>query len=303
MGCFDINGGISKIPIVYQDECFLMIGVIHKEYKSGYIDEFGNGFFFTPICLPIYGTYNDYGVIENIVRDKNIEYIESKFGYTIEDIIESIDNKLAGRYDEEDKYNNICNDILYKLNLDKDKYELGVSIEHRFIYDSIYKLNINIDSYINFKESLKFSNSFPYTIDEVNKDNNLTKKYGYVNSFYIDMVLNKYKCDNIREELWDNIMNINPNYRVGFYRLNTYFDSRLFMCVYKGDDVRLLLNELGEEYIKFLVFFEKMGLLNWNTSLHNYSGQDGYENIIILKSYFEDIIKYIDKKAEEYNKI
>lgn len=37
MGCFDLNGSISKIPVTYKDECFLMIGIIHKKVITIYI--------------------------------------------------------------------------------------------------------------------------------------------------------------------------------------------------------------------------------------------------------------------------
>lgn len=38
MGCFDLNGSISNLPITYKDECFLLIWAIElKSNKKEYM--------------------------------------------------------------------------------------------------------------------------------------------------------------------------------------------------------------------------------------------------------------------------
>lgn len=315
MGCFDLNGGISKLPITYKDKCFLIIGVIDKKVSGDNIDVFGNGFLFTPICLPIYGTYNDYGIIENIVRDKNVEFIEKEFEEGIDNIISAIESVFIGRYDKDKKDNKICYKILSKLKIDKKRYKLGISIDHKFIYDSIIQLGI--DTGINIKDSLEYTKLLPYTIDDLKVKEVKEEKDDFI-LLCPEIYLNKLKKEYIKEEyiskkywgkdkkiendwyLNSRIINLNINFNEGYYRYNEYYDSNLLMRSYKNDNIKLLLNDLSEEYIRFITFFSSMGILDWKTPIHTYGGQNGITNTKALKLYFENIIKYIDEKIKSY---
>ena len=305
MGCFNLSGGISKLPITYKDECFLLIGAIDKKVTGDNIDMFGNGFLFTPICLPIYGTYNDYGIIENIVRDKNVEFIENEFEEGIDNIISAIESVFMGRYDRDNKDSDICNKILNKLKIDKKKYKLGISIDHKFIYDNIIQLGI--DTGINIEDSLEYTKLLPYTINELkgNKEDDfifLCPKI-YLNKIKEEYILKKYGKKDNNWHLNSRIINLNVNFNEGYYRYNEYYDSNLLMCSYKNDNIKLLLNDLSDEYIRFITFFSNMGILDWVTPIHTYGGQNGISNTKALKTYFENIVKYIDRKIKMYNEI
>ena len=46
--------------------------------------------YFYPLCLPIFGTYGDYGLVETVKKDSNTQAVEQFFGIDIEDFIRSI---------------------------------------------------------------------------------------------------------------------------------------------------------------------------------------------------------------------
>lgn len=77
MGSWSVYCGISKIAITDNQECVLLI--LKKNTK---------GIGYNKYCvatLPIFGTYDDYGGIDNIIKDDNTQLIEEHFNCTIED--------------------------------------------------------------------------------------------------------------------------------------------------------------------------------------------------------------------------
>lgn len=103
MGCFNVACSISSISIGEGTPCYF-IPLIKKHHKSrkymraNFPD--GYGFMdspksiitypddiFTPLTLPILGKYNDYGSLDDIVQDNNVDAIEKFFGVPIDDII------------------------------------------------------------------------------------------------------------------------------------------------------------------------------------------------------------------------
>jgi len=89
MGSFNVACSISNISIGYGDDItYIPLEVSKYPYKIGD----GNNLliyshcFYSPVTLPIFGSYDDYGRIENIKRDTNVEIIEAYFDEKIEDI-------------------------------------------------------------------------------------------------------------------------------------------------------------------------------------------------------------------------
>ena len=77
MGCWSIHCGISKIAITETQECVLLpLKLYWNDYK--------------PATLPIFGKYNGYGGLEDIVEDDNIKLIESHFDCSIHELCEEI---------------------------------------------------------------------------------------------------------------------------------------------------------------------------------------------------------------------
>lgn len=297
MGCFGINGCISKLPVVYQDKCFLMIGVSNKKETQTSPFSFGTGFLFAPIALPVFGQYNDYGCVDEIIRDKNVETIEEIFEADIDDIIDAIDIVMADRYSKDDKEKKLCENVLKKLNIDSKNYSLVFIIDHQFVYDAI--ANLDIDVGYNFEESLKVSKEFPYTLEDYLKDFDFQKKYNTFGDaclfdFYsiFNKITNQYV--DLHPNSRNKILNVNPNFNEGIYRITEYYDSYVLMQVYKKTYAKVLLDELGDEYVKFLKFFYKMKALDWNLVIHNYTGQDGDLYIKRLKDYYQSIVDFIN---------
>lgn len=79
MGSWSVYCSISQIAITAGHDCVLL------PLKENKHDERGG---YVPATLPIFGSYDDYGGIENIVKDENTDYIEETFDCTIEEFCE-----------------------------------------------------------------------------------------------------------------------------------------------------------------------------------------------------------------------
>jgi len=107
MGSWSVSCGISNIAITRGHNCVLLP---LKKNKGGEYREY------QPATLPIFGEYNDYGGIENIIEDDNTKLIEEHFGITIDEFATFlIDGKFTYDRDEAKK-------IKHKLE-DNDKFD------------------------------------------------------------------------------------------------------------------------------------------------------------------------------------
>lgn len=70
--------------------------IVVLEPMSMIVSNEGTCAFYAPRFLPIFGQYNDYGSLENIERDMNVEYIEQYFGLSIEQIMEQVTRNWCG---------------------------------------------------------------------------------------------------------------------------------------------------------------------------------------------------------------
>lgn len=86
MGSWSVSCGISNIAITSGNECCIIPLIeSHHEY-GGYV----------PTTLPIFGRYNDYGGMEDIVEDENTKLIENYLGITIAELVEFlVDGKFT----------------------------------------------------------------------------------------------------------------------------------------------------------------------------------------------------------------
>lgn len=86
MGSWSVSCGISNIAITSGNECCIIPLIeSHHEY-GGYV----------PTTLPIFGRYNDYGGMEDIVEDENTKLIEKYLGITIAELVEFlVDGKFT----------------------------------------------------------------------------------------------------------------------------------------------------------------------------------------------------------------
>jgi hypothetical protein len=135
MGCWTESCKISSVPIRYGAPA-----VIIPMLKNNSIEkfEFGNSsvvsnegawWKYTPSFFPIFGTYNDYGSIMEIVRDDNTEILESFYGLDIYKIVEIL---TCGRQSSGN------DDCLYDLKKPREKPDWYIEGEsHRDAFTRI----------------------------------------------------------------------------------------------------------------------------------------------------------------------
>lgn len=78
MGSWSVSCGISNIAITANNECCI---IPLKAATGGYDN-------YLPCTLPIFGKYDDYGGMEDIIENENTKLIEEYFGITIDEFIE-----------------------------------------------------------------------------------------------------------------------------------------------------------------------------------------------------------------------
>jgi hypothetical protein len=89
MGSWAVYCGISNIAITSGQECIFL--PLKKSKNNEYLP-------YLPATLPIFGEYDDYGGIENIVHDENTKLICEHFGCSIDQFCEFL---TRGPDDEE----------------------------------------------------------------------------------------------------------------------------------------------------------------------------------------------------------
>lgn len=169
MGCFSITCGMSKLPIKDMDDV-----VFFPMFKDSYsiIDELhlsptiisnsGSMALYTLLTLPIFGKYNDYGSMRDIVMDENTNLIETYLKqYDFNSIQSFVDilcmdglcrvseQNITGMFVLREVYENMISDI--KMEYDKivTREEYGLSFDKlikmgeqdsdRYIYDTYMK--------------------------------------------------------------------------------------------------------------------------------------------------------------------
>jgi hypothetical protein len=126
MGCFNGLCAISRVPIKYGDEVYL----IPLEYATGDMQYtcYGTAFY-RPTWLPIRGTYDDYGRIENIHNDFAARMLLSKL------------RKEEGEPDTpKSDQDMLCNEVMEYL--EEGQYALV----HEEVYHRVVDLGIPYES-------------------------------------------------------------------------------------------------------------------------------------------------------------
>lgn len=104
MGCFDVSCGVSNMTIHNGDKAKLLLlipetsypnvdsikDMVELEPETNFVSGNGPMHLYQPFCLPISGEYNDYGSLENIIKDTTVLSLEKYFDITIEQILKII---------------------------------------------------------------------------------------------------------------------------------------------------------------------------------------------------------------------
>ena len=154
MGCFNKVGFYSNLPIKCQDDIvYFICATFGKLTDNIYCHDMVE-----PICLPIFGKYDEYGSIDDIIKDKNVTAIEKLFGNNIERIINIIEEcqyfslndiennrrEIKTRKEPFIKdYENILSKLINTLDfysLSPNDVSLCVTMEHKSVYDEMCTL-------------------------------------------------------------------------------------------------------------------------------------------------------------------
>lgn len=153
MGSFSVACGISKLPITSNEKAIFVFLEKNKTNENK-IYFLNNTELYRPVLLPIKGTYNTYGLIENIEKDINVELIEKHFKMDIDRLLEFIRDDNTNLFSE---YGNSILDI-YK----KEKQKIDGSFEAYLDNGFEFKKENNIEFLYNKEFDLKILNRDVY---------------------------------------------------------------------------------------------------------------------------------------------
>lgn len=323
MGCFNVMGFHTHLPVIDGNDIVLLLGV-YPEYENRNVRrdfvDFAPGNDFTPIALPIFGKYDDYGSIEDIERDANVESIEKYFGLEIKKIIDLVDDDMIGRHmndKDTEAYNQMCEKIynLQPTNWLKSefshKYQIVFIIDHRFMYDTIKNLGA---SKYNFERSYDaimdlcppWEELKGYDFDKVAEAEEKKKK-GEITKLECKKIslLHGFKFDSAHM-LWLSYLNEGKWYWDGDYLVdftmpqgyspsnfwnNDGFDSYSVMGVYRDkENYKTLFTTLKEKYIEFLKFIIEFKLHQWCFKYHVYGTQETHCTTAL--PYYEKMVEF-----------
>ena len=176
MGCFNVAGTMSSCSIGCGTEVafFLLTNNEYGRYDfnskvigSHLISNEGPHVFLKPFCPPIYGSYNEYGSLEDIIQNETTNALEKHFGTSIQEIVNIITdsrNKFTAELElySEEEY----------LSKEKELRSLSAMFEHKEVYDHMVnktrERNLVLESGY-FTDSTMELMGFEYRGTEVNK--------------------------------------------------------------------------------------------------------------------------------------
>lgn len=114
MGSFYTTCSISHMVLSNQKTSIQLLvpnySTDFKEHLGMIVSNDGSQCFFAPFGFPIHGRYYDYGGIEDIQRDKNVEILEDFFNLSIDDIISNVGDDRWHRYSDDKNWKIIGKD-------------------------------------------------------------------------------------------------------------------------------------------------------------------------------------------------
>lgn len=142
MGSFGKIGFLSSLPIEYGDETCLIF--LSKNPTSGKAESGIGGIcnhtdIFISMFLPIFGEYDDYGRIDNVIDSPIIKTIIDFFGEdNISDFIDKVDDNAVGRYSKTPLETKKNNEIFKNLTF---------CLEHKSVYEKLSSMDLYKDDF------------------------------------------------------------------------------------------------------------------------------------------------------------
>ena len=283
MGCFNFKGAASRLPILYRDDIVAFICIVNRRVDiESTVDELMSfNRVYIPIALPIYGKYNDYGSIENIMYDQNVKNLENLLGDNIENIIKILD--IPHNKENKEKYQK----YLTNLGLFEES-EIFITLEHKEFFDTIIKFG----NYWNMSLSYDISKEIKDVYDD----------YGFIKDEYDKKYPNMY-TKNFQMSSSDNqenkqlCLNVNPQFEYGFFEYPSEMTHILFLWVYRKFPELIWNKNLKNSYCNMLMFW--FGLFNLEMEFYpsRYMRQDNPDTqlVNVLKTKMNILQKHIEK--------
>lgn len=305
MGCFNSTGFISRLPIRHGDRIVCFIGCQSKNpngHELYYPDDIVSLFF-----LPFYGTYNNYGSIEDIDRTRVVELIEKySLGLSIEDICDIIERVLFGdnirenlEYFKENKKESERYKNLLPLFFNNQEERPVLLFEHEEIYNKLTKTDWGEKGFYTRNTGINRVEKYLSFIDQFhelwkNEKEKETFKipevYGINSMFYFgDNEEYKKLCEEVEI------------YRLSSLFDNTRNDSFLFFDHLTTEEAFMVLIECRDEFRKYCNLWNLYTIAPMYFGFSKTAGEQNY-NMDCLIEMYETILekaREIKNESEE----
>lgn len=303
MGCYTTTGFLSRRPIKYGDNVVCFIASVRSDVKVNEI--YYPDSIVAPYALPIYGKYNDYGAIEDICMDRNVEILEKYFNCKIDDVLTGIERLVYGntisknidywKHSGDKRKVSIYEKILSlekSLN-DNYTYQWVLLFEHKDIYErlaSTVQISINeslnlsrqFDAIDKYKEiwntvDKKFENIFVAMFPHIFKKQLNPMWFLYQEPFDIETSFDLYK----------KLQHLNTDYNMFIHEDTSDAFMGIFKQVKDIEDLFDLYIENKQAITMFYGIWEMcvqipmhFGLSHTGSQNHDYSAFTAYLNVI-----------------------
>ena len=302
MGSFNKVGFHSHLPICVGDDIVYFICATYgKIYDNTPIDPTS---FIEPISLPIFGKYNDYGSIDEIVQNHYTETIEKSLNMDIGKLIEVIEdcsfltlNNLS-EIKQKDKlnanmqiYEKLLNGMYEKLcYFTKQKCEdisLCVTMEHKSVYDTICNLHKHLVTNYEYEfQKIDFPSIFEEILTIIN-ENGLTNinVFSTNNSIFAREAFERFmkQVDKVNgiSEIVSAVSKSEEDGKIHPFDISNDFATRTIYQNYSFDMMFINLLNLNYNLVKDLIldftFFNRtLNILGGRYSVSQYGCQDLY---------------------------
>ncbi len=311
MGSFNTTGFLSSIPIKYGDKIVCFLG----KRNTGSL-ELGSPFaVVSPIYLPFYGEYNDYGYIKDVQPSKTVEILERISGTSVEEFCKGVERCLYGdtlgenlEYWEgkEDREEEIYKPLLKVYNRNSMPVLL---FEHEDFYNKLF--NYEPDLILRFDEEPIF-NLFYKLISKTAEIIDLLKSKGkledYVDYINVPMIFSGIdttrtnyfawskdavgkKCSKLQEEVKGIHNPAFPSYcdSPEAFQMEKFLELEEIIELFQTEkeDVKKVFNMITSlRSIPMCIGFSKT------------AGEQNY-NFQVLKKFYDVGAEILDKKIEE----
>lgn len=305
MGCFNNHGFYSRLPIEYGDEIVLIPCYFCGDKPETLSTSVIAGLL-KPLSFPLFGTYNDYGFIENVKEDFNTQALIKAFGVSnLEELLKLlrlINNarvdgtykelkqasiKSNSAYSEESK---IVVDLMERLNT-YNVYEtftqpysrLTFVIERKDIYNKIIEIQNSIESpFINYKDNLKCWDKLIEFFD----------KYPKVSQYWNILTLSPIAVDDSSYVHAVNVID-----RLKDYTCGASFDTKPIFFNTSIDNKDPEIKRYFFDFLSFLIFVHSNGGYLTESS---YGDQDVISRTDKIIKYKEFEIEILEQKFKKY---